>query len=89
MRTTWKFPLSVADRQTIMMPKDAYVLPSAQIQFDMITVWAVVDDKAPLEARQFRIAGTGHPLDDIDLNWRFLGTVQMLTGELIFHVFVK
>ena len=89
MRTTWKFPLGIEDQQTVMMPKDAYVLPSAQTQFARITVWAVVDAKAPLEARQFRIAGTGPPLDDIDPSWKFLGTVQMLDGELIFHVFVK
>jgi len=90
MKTTWKFPLGIEDRQTVKMPKGAYVLPSAQTQFDRLTVWAIVDDKAPMEDREFRIAGTGHPLDDLNpADWKFLGTVQMMDGGLIWHVFVK
>ncbi len=90
MKTTWKFPLEVVDLQLIKMPKGADVLPSAQMQFDRITVWAVVDDTAPMEMREFRILGTGHPMTGMNpTDWRFLGTVQMQDGALVFHVFVK
>jgi hypothetical protein len=88
MMTTWKFPLDTTDVQTVSMPKGAKVL-SVQMQFDRITAWALVDN-AELVSQpvRFHVIGTGYPLPDYTDAWQFIGTVQMLDGSLIFHVFV-
>ena len=89
MKTTWKFPLVMDDRQVIRMPKGAHVL-SAQMQFERLCAWAVVDNTVTEQVDvEFRVAGTGHPLDDMDESWYFLSTVQMLDGGLVFHVFMR
>lgn len=88
MRTIWKYPLDVADRQSILMPGAARVL-SAQTQRDGCFLWAVVEPDAPQRLIAVHIAGTGHPLPgDID-QFRYVGTMQISAGALVFHVFVN
>lgn len=88
MRTIWKYPLEIADRQVVRMPSGAQVL-SAQVQHGQLCLWAIVDDDRDVADTQVHIAGTGHPLDAINPSWRHVGTVQMLEGRLVFHVFVQ
>lgn len=82
----WKFAVPITDRQTIDMPQGAQVL-SVQMQDDDPCVWALVDPDKPLEPRQFRWYGTGHPFDI--RQHRFVGTVQITTDwrALVFHLF--
>lgn len=88
MKTIWKFPLRVADKQTIEMPAGAQIL-SVQSQGETACLWARVDSDAPKEPRVVAIFGTGHamPEDEITFKLKFISTFQMLDGALVFHAF--
>ncbi len=84
MKTIWKFPLKVEDEQTINMPIGAKIL-CVQMQGNVPTLWAVVDETAAKEPKKIYCHGTGHYINpDATV---YLGTVQMLGGGLIFHFF--
>lgn len=86
MRTIWKFPLVWADIQSIAIPEE-YVLLSVQIQRDVPTLWAIVDEKKPNKNVEIICHGTGHAVDKKIDKGRFdyLGTVQH--DNLVFHFF--
>ena len=88
MRTIWKFdrPLSSLDDVIhIEMPRGAKVL-SVGNQNGKLAIWAEVDTDYShrTETRRFRVAGTGHPLNE---TCRFIGTVQFESGSLVFHIY--
>jgi len=85
MKTIFKYVLPQVDEVRVSMPVFAEVL-SVGVQNNEICVWALVDPKIPSLLRTFRIAGTGHPTQDPD-KWKFLGTVHLYGGALVFHVF--
>ncbi len=82
MRTIWKFPLKIVDRQTVSMPEHAQVL-TVQFQDRELCLWAVVSPEARPVPRVFEILGTGHPLPEERRN--YLCTAQW--GVLVWHVF--
>jgi len=84
MKTIWKFDLLTTDCQVVSMPKDSKII-SVQTQFDEPCIWAVVDDQAETEDRYFVIVGTGHQV--LHDNLLFIGTFQLHTGALVFHLF--
>ncbi len=86
MKKIWKYMLILSDHPFISMPKGAIVL-SVDVQDGHIQIWALVDPEAPKEPRGFRMAGTGHPVEDAIASMRFIGTVQM--GEFVWHIFEK
>jgi hypothetical protein len=85
MRTIWKFPLQHTDTQNVAMPWDAQILTVGVVN-EQICLWAMVEDHGSSETRVIRIIGTGHPIDGAEL-LRYIGTVQLMGGKLIFHVF--
>jgi hypothetical protein len=85
MRTVYKYTLQARDDNAVSMPVGATIL-SAQVQDGDIQIWALVDPDAKKETRYFGVAGTGHPIDD-NFAGKFIGTVQMYQGALVFHVF--
>lgn len=82
----WKFTLPMADYPVVSMPKGARVL-SVGVQRGDVQVWALVDPEAPMEDRRFKVAGTGHYLVGGVENMRFIGTVHMASGQLVWHIF--
>lgn len=87
MLTIWKAPLNGVDEQTIQVPVGADLL-SAREQGDGICVWYRCDPaQETKEARTILIRGTGHMNVPGAEAARFLGTVSLLSGRLIFHVF--
>lgn len=85
MKTIFKYPLDVVDTQVIKLPKGADPF-TAQFQSDQLCIWAAVDTDAELEDREFRIIGTGQPLD-LSGVFRYLSTVQQ--GSFVWHIFTK
>lgn len=88
MRKIFKYkinPIAFDNKYVIPMPDGAEIL-SAQRQGggDDIYIWAIVDEKNPLEDREVIVFGTGMEIP-LDLNLRFINTVQI--GWLVFHVF--
>lgn len=84
MKSIWKYPLSVEDKQTIEMPSGARIL-CVQMQHHIPCLWVVVDTEAKTEKRCFVIIGTGYERNKIPLD--YIGTVQDLGGFLVLHVF--
>lgn len=90
MQTVWKYTLAAKEWQTIEMPLGAKIL-SAEEQNHQIVVYAAIEDTKTdmFEDREIIVLGTGHETH-YDLNeYRFLNTVKMENGSLMFHVFVK
>lgn len=84
--TIWKFPFGLSDIVPIAMPKGAKPL-HVEEQHGQACLWALVDESAPTEVREFRVVGTGHPLDDEFLGARHVGTFQASGGAFVWHVF--
>lgn len=90
MRTIWKYTLEITDRQSISLPEGAEVLHVGN-QAESLCLWALVDPKAKLgPIRCFEIFGTGHPIpEDMGVSRKFLGTIIMQHGALVWHVFER
>ena len=82
--TIWKFPIEIKKRQTITMPAGAQIL-SAQMQGQMLCLWALVNPAAPGKDREIEVLGTGNLLSDE--NRRYISTAQMDGGAMMWHVF--
>jgi len=59
----------------------------AQMQGDVLCVWATVDVNAAKEKRVLHVVGTGHPMPK-GLH-AYIGTAQDRPRGLVWHVFVK
>lgn len=79
----YKYKLN-QEHTDIDMPIGAIIL-AAQSQRNDICLWALVDETAHKEKRFFVIYGTGHLL--VDNPGRYIGTVQVHEGMLVWHVF--
>lgn len=83
----WKFPIPIEDEFSLQIPAKATVL-TVQVQKGTPCVWVLMnelDAKANMVGRQFRLYGTGNPVDDDP--GRYIGTFQVHGGELVFHLF--
>jgi hypothetical protein len=88
-RAVWKFPLDIVDRQTVPMPHGAQAL-TVQSQYDVPTLWALVDPAAPKVDRLVAIFGTGHVRGHEEFDAAdYVGTVQRFDGALVLHVFIS
>ena len=85
MKTVWKYPIPVDDVVAITMPKGAEILHVSE-QHGTPTMWVLVDPLEPVQARQFRFAGTGHPIEDHHAV-AHVGSFFMQGGALVFHLF--
>ena len=86
MRQVWKFPVTMQDHFALAMPAGARLL-AVQLQRRAPQLWALCDPTAPLEARSFRLAGTGHPITEANEDLAYVDSFQMLEEVLIFHLF--
>lgn len=84
--TIWKYPLDLTDTQNVMMPKSAKIL-TAQVQGDSLCLWALVNPDAPKQRRKIEILGTVNPAPDV--NRRYISTVQMIGGSVVWHIFER
>lgn len=88
-KTIWKFQLEVTDKQFICMPQEAELL-SVQTQSKTPCLWALVNPNSPTEERCFEVFGTGHPVHcDMGIDRKFIGTFQLQSGGLVFHLFER
>ena len=85
MQTIHKYLLNTG-LTVVQVPKGGVVL-SAQEQFGDVCVWVVVDTEREFEERHFEVLGTGHFMPEGKRT--FIGTIQLMGGSLIFHVFEK
>jgi len=85
MKKIYKYPVEVADVQTILLPIGAQIL-SVQEQKGKPYIWAIVNPETDSEPRRFRLYGTGHNIET-DNVLKYIGTFQLLCGRLVFHLF--
>lgn len=79
----YKYAASVQDSIELRLPKGASIL-TVQMQHNEPCIWALVDPSAPEEVRLIHVRGTGHPANGLG---RYIGTIQMRGGALVFHYF--
>ena len=80
----WKWTLNMTDVQTVEMPAGAKPL-TVQLQGGMPQLWALCDERSPVEPRLIAIYGTGNPMPANP--GRYISTFQMAGGSLVFHAF--
>jgi len=86
MKKVFKYQFVANDYVTFGLPIGAEIL-TVQEQKGNLCLWALVDPNEHwIENRVIRMAGTGHPIDDV-AQYRYINTIQLLGGELIFHFF--
>lgn len=81
--TIYKYPLTVTDEQELNIQADARIL-CCQMQGGHPCLWALVDPSARMTKRKIFIVGTGNKVPERTI---YIGTVQMLSGALVWHVF--
>ena len=87
MKVIYKYPVPIVDRFSLNLPRGAQVL-SVQMQYDNPQMWVLQDTNTdvPPKPRKFAVFGTGHQIP-ADLSLHHLGTIQMVDGALVWHVF--
>lgn len=93
MRKIYKYPLRVIDEQVVTLPFKHDIL-SVDVQLlegrEVIMLWAMIDESNypayKTVDRTIHIIGTGHYVPNVEL--KFIGTVQLQKGNLVFHVFL-
>jgi hypothetical protein len=86
--TVWKYVLKVTNVQEVNVPLGAKVL-SAMEQCGQICLWCLVDSSClGKELCPVWIHGTGHTITDAVSKGRFVSSVPLEGGQLIFHIFV-
>jgi hypothetical protein len=83
----WKYPLQTVDIQTLQIPYLARLL-CVQMQHGTPCLWVLVDEGVTTIPWHFTTYGTGNPMPDSDPG-QYVGTYQLLEGDLVFHVFHK
>ena len=68
------------------LPKGAKIL-TVREQHGKLQLWALVKQGEPDETRNFRLAGTGHPIKESPETLNYIGTFQLEGGSIIGHIF--
>lgn len=82
--TIWKFKLSLVDCQVIPVPA-TYRFLSAQLHWDEICVWVMVNPEMPTANVGIRIYATGEVIPEEP--GHYIGTVQQHSGQYVWHLF--
>jgi len=84
MLKVFKYPLEILSYHQVELPVGAKVL-KFENQNNVPTIWALVDPSpsVPKETRLFRLAGTGHEIDEEHL--KFIDTVFI--NQFVLHFF--
>lgn len=100
MKRIYKYKLRLKDNQHIKLPLGSKIL-SVIDQIDQfgptIMLYALVEDEivesmvgdlSKPDVYDIAVRGTGHPAHNI-IDYDFLGTVKLLEGHQIYHVFYR
>jgi len=84
----FKYPIEASDYFSLDLPKGAKIL-TVQVQHEMPFIWALVNPNVSKEMRHFKVAGTGHNIDEHPDALIYIGTFQLSNGALVFHLFER
>lgn len=89
MRTVWKYKLQATHIQELRLPEKAEILYVRE-QNEFVCLWAVVETHRELEARVIEVVPTGVEMEtDMGVDRKYLGSVHLQNGALVFHVFER
>lgn len=60
---------------------------ACQVSPSVVTIWLEDDDEVEDRQRDFRVYGTGHPIEEADAGWA--ASVTEAGGGLVWHVYEK
>ena len=86
MLKVFKYHIRIDDYLEIDLPEQAKIL-TVDTQRGTPYMWVLCNPELPIITRKFKIAGTGHPIEEEPDNLNHIGTFQLYNGDLIFHVF--
>lgn len=86
MKMIWRYPLAHGYPIIVPMPVGAQIL-SIQAQYDIPTIWALVEPGHVLCDRFFYALNTGEEFDDTGL--KFIATVQLYDGKIVKHIYER
>ena len=90
MKTIYKYPLVITDRQEIKVPKDAKFIhvdmQSKNGGVPEMNLWCEVETENRPSPRTIYIFGTGHPMPS-DVKLEYINSVQMMNGSLVWHIY--
>jgi len=78
-----EYPVAVATAIKVHLPDGAQVL-RFDLQADQLCLWALVDSDKPSVMYQFRMVGTGDPLDTVGA---YINSIFVDEARLIYHFF--
>jgi hypothetical protein len=82
--TIWKYDIPIIDHFELDIPSTHRML-TVQVQGDAVSLWVLVDENEETERIGFRLAGTGHPLEEGEA-WNYIGTFQLFGGKCVYHL---
>jgi hypothetical protein len=87
----FKYPLMMADLQVVKVPAGGVPLSVIEQHGTIVMYVRVPEDNDPevVKDLEIRIVGTGQVIEFDTNDIKFLGTVPMEGGDLIWHVFFK
>lgn len=87
MKTIYKYQIQLEDYFELKLPKNARILHFG-LQDEKTFIWVLIDTKENrYDTRAFRLAGTGHPIQDNINDLLFIGTIIYDKKKLVFHLF--
>ncbi len=90
MKVIYKYKIPISSEEGVFIPAGSRFL-SLQCQDDQPVVYWITD---PAEKRMckwyFKTIGTGWEFNEEELEgWTFIGTVQQLGGQLMWHIWTR
>lgn len=82
----FKYEIPIEDEFTLKLPHSSQIL-SFQCQKGKPYIWVLHPENKPLVDHHFSLIGTGHHIKPCECN--FIGTVQLLGGDLVYHLFQR
>ena len=87
----FKYIIPPQDNCELVLPVGSKILSVAE-QRDNIVIYVLVpvsDEELSTKKVKILVTGTGHTIHESMYEYKFLGTVNMYNGTLMFHVFYK
>ena len=84
----WKYPINTHDVNFVLEIPEGGKPLYFEVQKEIPTLWVLVNPEHKFEKRYFRIVGTGDIIEEDD-TLKYIGTIQMADGDLIFHLFER
>lgn len=85
MITIYKYPIRIADEQSVQMPKGAKIIRADTDLDGVPCIWAKVDTNRDPEFRLVFVHGTGHPIPS---GREYVGSFKH-EDRFVWHVFTK